>query len=155
MGEKRSLGSALHLVLTALDMQAERTLQLASLDDAAAAVPTVDHNMDERGLIAVDVLLNVFDCRARCTVLAFGSLSCPSSHAVVAATPAHLPHRHSDRQIDVCAFPPPARPPVAMAHLTVPFRVRLFFVRHGESQMNTAAHLLGQRDDTADSRAWA
>lgn len=36
-----------------------------------------------------------------------------------------------------------------MAHLTVPFRVRLFFVRHGESQMNTAAHLLGQADDRA------
>jgi broad specificity phosphatase PhoE len=34
-----------------------------------------------------------------------------------------------------------------MAHLTVPFRVRLFFVRHGESQMNTAAHLLGKADD--------
>lgn len=37
LAEKRSLDAAWHLVQTALDMQAERALQLTSLDDAAVA----------------------------------------------------------------------------------------------------------------------
>ena len=125
-------------------MQAERTLQLASLDDTAgAATAPSTATATECGLFVVDVVLNVFDCRARRTALAAHRLV---RHRLLLQP---LPHTSLTSTRIVCAFPPPAHPPVAMAHLTVPFRVRLFFVRHGESQMNTAAHLLGQADDMA------
>lgn len=93
LAERRSLDSAWHLVQTALDMQAERTLQLISLDDAApAAAPAAAGapsaaTATELGTVAIDVLLNVFHCR-------FQKQEFSGTQHVALAT-SHIALRHS------------------------------------------------------------